>query len=71
MDVVIKTNDDVQSEMDEDSNRVLPATEAYRILSEIKDETIEILGLDKVFSRPKDLIVSQLIVTPPSARPSI
>lgn len=49
----------------------MSASEAYRILSEIKDEVIEILGLDPIFSRPKDLILSQLIVSPPSARPSI
>ena len=58
MDITIKTNDDIESEVDEDSNRVLPASDAYRILSEIRDETIEILGLDKSFSRPKDLILS-------------
>jgi hypothetical protein len=58
MDITIKTTDDLEGDNDEDSNRVLPASEAYRILSEIKEETIEILGLDKVFSRPKDLILS-------------
>jgi DNA-directed RNA polymerase beta' subunit len=71
MDITIKTNDDMESEVDEDSNRVLPASEAYRILSEIREETIEILGLDKSYSRPKDFVLSQLIVSPPSARPSI
>ncbi len=71
MDITIKTTDDNEGDNDEDSNRVLPASDAYRILSEIKDETIEILGMDKNFSRPKDLILSQLIVSPPSARPSI
>lgn len=47
------------------------ASEVYEIFKDISDETIEILGLDPVQSRPEYMLIKLLIVCPPAVRPSI
>ncbi|MCP4294250.1 MAG: hypothetical protein GY786_01440 [Proteobacteria bacterium] len=56
---------------EEDSKRVFRASEVYDIFKNISDETIEILGLDPVFSRPEFMLIKLLIVVPPAVRPAI
>lgn len=67
-DILIRKSDD---EDEEDSKRILRASEAFEILKEINDETIQILGLDSVNSRPQFMVIKKLIVAPPCVRPSI
>lgn len=59
------------SDDDVDNKRVLRASEAYEILSRIDDTTCELLGMDKEFARPENLIIKVLVVAPPTVRPSI
>jgi hypothetical protein len=51
-DILIRKNDSEYNDSDEDSKRVLRASEAFEILKEISDETIFILGMNPQNSRP-------------------
>ena len=57
--------------MEEDLKRKLMASEVYEIFKKIDDDTIDVLGLDPVFSRPENMVIKLLIVAPPTVRPSI
>lgn len=70
-DILIRKSDNEEEDLDEDSRRILRASEAYEILREINDDTISLLGLDPQNSRPGFMIIKKLIVVPPSVRPSI
>lgn len=45
-DILIWKNDNEYADNDEDSKRILRASEAFDILKEISDETIYILGMN-------------------------
>lgn len=70
-DILIRKNDNEYGDSDEDSKRILRASEAHDILKEITDETIYILGMNPQNSRPSFMVIRKLIVVPPSVRPSI
>ena len=71
MDILIRRKDDGYQLADEDSKRVLRASEVLEIFSRMDDETISILGLDPVYSRPESLLIKVLVISPPIVRPSI
>ena len=71
MDVLIRRKENSLHLSDEDSKRVLRASEVLEIFSRIDDETINILGLNATFSRPEFLLIKVLVVSPPIVRPSI
>jgi DNA-directed RNA polymerase II subunit RPB1 len=54
-----------------DSKNIVRASEAYEIFKRIDDETVELLGMNSLFSRPENLIIKVLAVAPPAVRPSI
>lgn len=54
-----------------DLKKNLSAFNALKILKNIKDEDVELLGLNKTFSRPESLIFEALPVPPPCIRPSV
>ena len=51
--------------------QVLNAEDVLRIFRRISDRDSEILGFNKKFNRPEDLICTVLPVPPPSVRPSV
>lgn len=69
MDILVRREGVELSE--EDSKRVLRASEVYEIFSRIDDETVKILGLHPIFSRPEYMLIKLLVVAPPIVRPSI
>ena len=73
MGICIRTssrNEEFQFDGD-DSKRDLTAREVYNIFKNIDDETIRMLGLSTVFSRPENMVLRVLLVAPPAIRPSI
>lgn len=71
IDILIKKNGKKVDLNDEDSKRVFRACEVYEIFKEITDETIELMGLSNMFSRPEFMLIRLLIVVPPPVRPSV
>ena len=63
MDILVKWTDN--NENFEDSKRVFWASEVYEIFKNIRDEDIEILGFDPIYSRPEFMLIKMLIVVPP------
>lgn len=51
--------------------QVLNAEDVLRIFRRISDRDSEILGFNKKYNRPEDLICTVLPVSPPSVRPSV
>jgi DNA-directed RNA polymerase II subunit RPB1 len=43
----------------------------YKIFKKIKDEDVDFLGFNSIYSRPEWMIITSLAVPPPSVRPSI
>jgi DNA-directed RNA polymerase II subunit RPB1 len=73
MGISIRTSlrtDEMQFDLN-DSKRDLTAREVYGIFKNMDDETIRLLGLNTVHSRPENMIIRVLIVAPPAVRPSI
>ncbi|EOB12667.1 DNA-directed RNA polymerase II subunit RPB1, partial [Nosema bombycis CQ1] len=50
---------------------ILNGEKVHSIFKKISDEDIEVLGFDLAYSRPEWLILTVLLVPPPSVRPSI
>lgn len=72
--IYIQTADTKAARMeagDDESKRIIHASEVYEIFRRIDDETIKILGLSTEFSRPESLLIKLLVVAPPAVRPSI
>jgi DNA-directed RNA polymerase beta' subunit len=54
-----------------DIKQVLWPEEARRILSNITEEHLEIMGLNKKTADPANMIIENLAVAPPPVRPSV
>lgn len=50
---------------------ILLAEEAKMICERISDENVELLGMDCKHSRPERMIITKLLVAPPSVRPAM
>jgi DNA-directed RNA polymerase beta' subunit len=53
------------------ATRIFTPTDALEILSIIPDEHVRIMGMDVKLSHPKNMILHNLAVLPPNARPAI
>jgi len=54
-----------------DTKQVLWPEEAQRILNNITEEHLEVMGLNKKTSNPANMIIENLAVAPPPVRPSV
>lgn len=54
-----------------DRKQMLSAEEAYQVLRRIKSEDLAMMGFDKSLGRPEWMLVKNLVVAPPSVRPSV
>ena len=66
---IIKTIDDKGKQVE--LKKKLSASKVLKIFKNIKNSDIELLGLNKDFSRPESLIFTALPVPPPCIRPSV
>ena len=57
--------------METDTKVRIEPKDVYDIFSSLDDETVSLLGFDVVYSHPKNMIMSVLLVPPPHVRPSI
>jgi DNA-directed RNA polymerase II subunit RPB1 len=53
------------------NNTELKPERIYRIFERISDEDCQFLGFDPIFARPEWMIIKNLLVCPPSSRPSV
>lgn len=54
-----------------DRKQMLSAEDAYQVLRRIKTEDLTLMGFDKKLGRPEWMLIKNLIVAPPSVRPSV
>lgn len=54
-----------------DRKQTLPADNAYQILRRISDSDLSLLGFDKSHGRPEWMLIKELLVAPPTVRPSV
>lgn len=54
-----------------DRKQMLSAEDAYQVLRRIRTEDLTMMGFDKKLGRPEWMLVKNLIVAPPTVRPSV
>lgn len=54
-----------------EARRPFTPTDAWEVLSRIRDEDVAAFGMDPSVCRPEDMIITNVVVVPPNVRPAV